>query len=654
MTDTYEDIETEEVVDYSKISVQVLYRPVLQEEVPPVSPVGTEGYKWWVEQIRRCVHGWIAPDGRFINGYIYFYLNFCQINLLDRDTGRFDWMSPLYRDNDAEIMDIIWYNTPRFNPDGTYQNGRNHIEGKPRGIAWTTFTLLGVGLYTFVFLPDKPIGCAYPDDKQNKKEREWFQTAWSKLHPMFKRHKGVELEIINNNLTEFVVGEKFKGSKELRPHNTCRFDVIGSDSAGVYKGDRMRLMIAVEAGKWKKNSLQNYISENEPSAKLGDIQWGMFLIGGTSNMIVNTSTAYRELFFSHKSWNATQHFTPATKVLQGFFDPFTGKSDTEGARKQKLADRLAKQDNAKGYHQEIIENPLTPQEAFIPSFKSAYNTSLINDQIQYIEDNRLDSLWKRGKLQYQLDISGNQTGKVEFIEAGDGEWMINMEGLPNHNYENLYVSGIDDRYKSRDPNKPVDKEASRNAMVVWRQPTMYPNMKSDIPAGVFLGEAADMNDAYEDFYKGMLFWDIKHNMYEYNADGFVNFLRGKNASGRLFHIGDNSLPGTKITPKIKLELTALGSEFFRDERHRKITYTPLLEALGIWGGVVNTDIGSALHLVFLILHLTKNSVVTEIKRDSHISATYIKLGDPSLKRMESSHNHTGGNNFKLGMRSRSA
>lgn len=653
MIDNWEDIETEEIIDYSQVSVQELYRPVLSEEIPPVSPVGTEGYKWWAEQIKRCVNGWIAPDGRFINGYHYFFMNFGKAPIYNTEIGSFEWKSPLYRDNDATIMDIIWYNRQVQNPDGSFKNARNHVEAKARAIAWTTVTLTGIALYTFVFHPDKPIGNAYPDDEGVDQEREDFQTAWDLLHPMFKRWKGVELEVVNNNSGRFAIGEQFKESKIKKVHNTCRFDVIGSDKAGVYKGSKMRLMIAVEAGKWKRNSLKNYYTENEPSIKNGDTQWGMCLIGGTSNAIINSSTTYKEMFYNSESWNATRHFTPKTMVLMGFFDEFTGKSDKAGAYASIMKHRESKAGDAGIYHQEVIENPLTPEEAFIPNMKSAYNTALINEQINYINENHADHVWKRGKLIYQVDAERNKTGRVEFVESGDGEWMINREGLPNHNFENLFVSGIDDRYKSRDPNKPVDKEASRNAMVVWRQPTMYP-MKSDMPCGVFLGEAADMNDAYEEFYKGMLFWDIKHNMYEYNADGFVHFLRTKSASDRLFYIGDNYLPGTKITPKVKLELTALGSQFFRDDRHKKITYIPLLEALAVWGGTVNTDIGSALHLVFLILDLTKNSVVTEMRHQDKVVATYIKLGDPNIKHSASNTSHTGNNYFKLGMRSRSA
>lgn len=644
-----EEVEEPIFRDCSKTSVQELYRPVLSEYVKDDLPIlGSKEHSWWQEQIKRCLHGWIAPDGRYINGYHYFYINFVTLPIWDRDEKRFKMDRPKWRDNDSDVLNILWGNRMIKTPDGGQRNARNHIEGKPRGIGWTYYTLCAVKLYFFIFKPDRPVGSAYPDDQNVDEERNMFQKAWDLLHPVFKTWKGIKLEVLNNNTEEFVVGEKIKGDKLNRVHNVARFDVIGTESAGVYKGARMYLMIAVEAGKWKKNSLKNYISENEPSARLGDTQWGSFIIGGTSNAIINPSSAYKDLFYGHKKWNATQHFSPGTKVLQGFFNEFTGKSDEKGAYAQKMRDRKAKEGDNNLYNQEVIENPLTPEEAFSPNLKMAYSAALINKQIGYIRENRIQSLWRRGKLEYRLDVYRNRTKQVEFVEDPTGEWLVNMEGLPNYSFEGLHIAGIDDRYKSRDPGKPVDAEASRNAMVVYRRSTIYPGLKSDMPVGIFLGEAADMNDAFEDFYKGMLFWDIKDTMYEYNADSFINFLKkDKKEFSRLYHIGDNALPGIKLTPKAKQEVTFIGSKWFNEGIFEKCTSIEILEALRIWGGKVNTDIGSAFHLVLLLRELMEYTMVTVKEQGHSIHTTYMRLGDPYEEAVS---NKPSSEYFKLGQR----
>lgn len=43
-------------------------------------PIGTSEYtQYWDEEKRRCLEGYTAPDGDYISGYNYFYLNYCPI-----------------------------------------------------------------------------------------------------------------------------------------------------------------------------------------------------------------------------------------------------------------------------------------------------------------------------------------------------------------------------------------------------------------------------------------------------------------------------------------------------------------------------------------------------------------------------------------------
>lgn len=641
--------DLDDMTDFSKISVQDLYRPVRamgEKNIPdiPDDDVNSEEYLWWYEQIKRCLKGWIAPNGVYLNGYVYFYLNFCWIPLGIEGTERFEWLAPLYRDNDHDIMDQLWANTYRSLPNGKMKNAKNHIEGKPRGIAWTTFTLLGVGMWTFVFKNDKEIGCAYPSKSSMDTEREWFIEAWNRLHPMFKRWEGKDLKIIENNQKFFGVG--FNRGKSNKKINRCRFDVIGVDTkAGVYKSKRMNLMIAAEAGLWVGESLRNYITENEPSVKLGDDQWGMILVGGTSNLIINNSTAYREIFVKHEAYNMTRHFTPKTMVLRGCIDYFTGKSDKVKALAQIMASRNAKAGDEKGYQQELMENPLIWEEAFIPSDKvSAYNSAPINEQLTKIRIERLDRGWVRGKIFYRKDkFNRNIPDQVYFQrdepglpEADKGSWYMNLEGKPNRMYKDLHVAAIDDKYKTPNVTKRTRSSDSRNCMIIWRKPTSYP-IKSDMPCAVYYGIASDLTLDYEEFYKGMLLYDVglQQTLYEYNAEGFIMFMRDyKKDIQRLYHI--DGRPGIKVDNEhVKSELTFLGHKFLADERHRNVTFPAILESMLLWGGLTNTDIGSALHLIFKILELTSESFITAVRNhDDEQSSPTIILGPNRYSKSE--------------------
>lgn len=40
----------------------------------------SEFMKYWDEEKRRCLEGYVADDGDYITGYNYFYINYCPIN----------------------------------------------------------------------------------------------------------------------------------------------------------------------------------------------------------------------------------------------------------------------------------------------------------------------------------------------------------------------------------------------------------------------------------------------------------------------------------------------------------------------------------------------------------------------------------------------
>lgn len=590
-------------------SVQDTYRPVTKLARLPDVPRqrGDRSWEWWREQISRCRKGWVAPDGHYLNGYQYFYLNFMQIPIQDKENAIAEWRQPYFRDNDETIMSILWRNTSRKLANGTTTNARNHVEAKCRSIGWTQISLLGVAMHTFIFRPDRAIGMGYSDDEVIDIERLWFQESWARLPLIFRIWKGQILEPQYNNKGNFTVGWKDPDNpKIVREHNNVQFKIV-AEKAGVFKGQRLNLIVAIEAGKWKGESLKNFYNENLDCLEMGDYKWGMFLIGGTSNVIINKSTNYKDIYFNYQAYNATRHFTPKSMVLTGFIDMRTGISDQVGAMAHILAVRKSKEGDAHTYQQYIIENPLTDLEAFTPNESFAYDTARLQTQIAFVETQGFNTLWRRGRIDYERDHSGVPTKRLKFFEDPTGKWLVNLEGLPNRRYKNLYVAGFDDTYKGAEEDK-LRAQDSRNCMVIYCQPTIQPIAKSDMPVAIFLHQTPDMDDIYEDCLNGLRFWDVGQCLYEYNHDGFVKYLRDAGESRRLFWVGNK--PGLVVKGKVKTELTFLGHTYFKEMRYQNITSVEILKALLVWGGKSNTDIGSAFHLVLYLLDATKDYMVT--------------------------------------------
>jgi hypothetical protein len=56
--------------------------------------------------------------------------------------------------------------------------------------------------------------------------------------------------------------------------------------------------------------------------------------------------------------------------------------------------------------------------------------------------------------------------------------------------------------------------------------------------------------------------------------------------------------GLKVTEQIKNHMTTLGQRYFAEGRHQNMTSQLILDSFKIWGSGDNTDIGSAMHIIF--------------------------------------------------------
>lgn len=597
--------------DYSGISVQELYRPVLNERIPE-SPQqrGDKSWRWWTEQLKRIKYGWTAPNGHYLCGFHYWYLNFVKIPRQDKDTNTITgWDAPYYRDNDDEIFSQLWRNRYINLPNGSHKNAVNHVEAKARTIGWTQIEFLGVDMYLFIFQAgrERYIGRGYPDEDNLPAERNWFRKLYEQLPAFLKTWGGKNLEVLYNNDDQFTVGWKVDGRPVV--HNSLWYvNVSDEKKAGRFKGQRLTKITAVEAGKWVGDSLDNFYVENKDCLEGGDTKWGMMVIGGTSNAIINKSTNYKRMFFDPASINATTHFTPKTKALLGYIDLHTGRSKVEEAYQFVMMLRRQVEGNAALYQKMIIENPLTPLEAFTPNLSFAYDQAKINEQIAYVQQHGLDKLWIRGKLEYDRDGNGQRMeSRVVFKEEKDGPWLINRAGLPQKGFRNLHIAGIDDTYLNKQEGQKLRARDSRNCMIIYRQPTLELT-NCDMPVAVYWDKATDMYETYNEFLKGMKLYDVQQALYEFNQWGFVNWLRDKAESNRLWWINERT-PGIQVKGKMKSELTSYGYEYLAEDRHLNITCMPILESLLVWGNGENNDYGSAFHLVLGLLHFTKDWVV---------------------------------------------
>lgn len=613
------------------ISVQVLFRPVAEIDLPglPTTDTGSPEYIFWKEQIGRCLNGWIEPlSGRYINGIHYFYINFVSTDYFHPGLKKLvKDAKPLWRDNDAEVTDCFWKDLPRMLPNGRYKSANSHIEIKARRKGWTYLDLLAGNLYTFVFFPEYPVGSAYIDDENLEEEREMFRKAWLSLHPIFKRWSGHEMSIIIDNKLkgQLSIGYNSKKDKTDIEHNSWYQKIVSPTNPGVFKGSTYHRINVVEAGKWKqKDLLKRFLSQNVDCLRFGADYVGGYSIGGTSDEIEGIDTDYKLIYFDRKSYPYSRHMTSAVKVHATFFDIHTGTTDEKAALDYELSQREMKKDDYVLYQTHVVENPLTEEEMFIPKAQYSYNTATLQSQLTTIFYNELHRLWIRGCLVPQLDLNGMAMG-YNFEENGKGEWDVHSKyGLPDPRFKNLVIASIDDKYKNQNK-KTVQSGSSKSAMIVKLRKHNF-EYPSNRPIAVFQSPSFDLNDTFEEFYKGMLYWDIYKTLYEYNHEAFVGFLRNKGALSRLQYVDEQ--PGITVTGAggISKEVTLLGNISMALGEYKNIDNPDIIKALMKWGGPENTDIGTCWHLLYKLEDILKGLEVELSSEEKKMLTKFIVLG----------------------------
>lgn len=602
-------------------SVQVMYRPVLQSPIPDIPKVEDRNYaknlEWWTEQTRRCMYGWEAPNGHFINPIYYFFLNFGYCFIVNELTNLEDWDHPLYRDGDEDYFNDVYECLPQKIGNNFY-NAVNYVVAKARRKGWTTAELFGINMWFFVFNQKINTTRAYPDDGIKEKERKLFRKSYEMIHPFFKiDENGNELSIILDNERGMTQGYKINSKVKLL--NSIWMVTANKKGTGV-RGDITSLITIVEAG--IHTHLSSFIAAAEKTFSQGVRKIGLILIGGTSDAINNESTDYKNIFYNPEGIQAKARFTPADKCFLGAINYFTGESHREYATYLVKEQRKLKVEggDVDGLKMAVQEEPLRPEEAFIPSGSSEYDEDKIDNQIMHILANGLDKQWIRGKLEWVRDVNNKKTDQVYFKQDPNGLWcVLDIIGLPIKGIKNVHIAGIDDVYKDKAPHS-----SSKNAMVIWRKETVYYEI-SDLPIAYYLGRHKSRMIDYEEFQKATIFWDTR-NMYEYNdSGGFVQFSQ-KNGimSSMIYHNGD---PGIRLSTPIKNEMTMIATRMFKDDRHTNIASSDIMLGFKLWGGK-NTDVGSATHLALLGLDKESNVVIVnnndKVAKDK--SQEFIRFG----------------------------
>lgn len=395
-------------------------------KLKPNANPNSEYGKWIREEVRRCWEGYIRPeDGEWITGDMYFFLNYCPIQLIKKDS------------NSKSIRTIDF---PKF-WDGHYYKSHylNQCRNEGHHAAELASRGKGKSYYAASMLAKRFILGESNDVKKKVQcvatasERKYIQGA-NQLLDMFQYY----IDFCANN-TEFprqritsslqnlawTMGYVDSETNTRRGTENSVIGITSKDDESKLRGSRGVLYLLEEAGSFPR--LLNLYQVLRPSVEDGNSVWGLIYLYGTAGDSDSDFSSMQELMYNPKGYNIKAINNVYDKEGQGrkqftyFFPGYMnradcydkdGNSDVNKALIEILLDRYKVKYNSTDINaitKRIAEIPITPQEAILKTKDNIFPITELTKRLNEIDNNPnfFDDI-------YVGDLAFNKQGKVEF------------------------------------------------------------------------------------------------------------------------------------------------------------------------------------------------------------------------------------------------
>jgi hypothetical protein len=349
-------------------------------------PPGSIGYnKYWDEQERRCKQGY-SVGGFRITGAHYFYLNFCQIKLTDKErvaeaiktkdiTIRGKTVAfPNFWDGDYEYFHTV--ETARL-------AGKHLIIDKcrRRGYSYKNGAL-GVYDYNFIRNSFTIVGAfekkyLYPNGTMaminNYMNFLNQHTAWSKRRD--------EINRIDHKRSSFVLTDPITGITTSGGYGSEVTAITYKDNPDAARGKDASLILLEEAGKF--DNLKAAFLATKPCVEDGNQTIGQIIVFGTGGDMEGGSVDFSEMFYDPEPYNFMAFdniwdeaasgsfcglFVPDYMNKEGFIDA-DGNSDKIKAieYEENKRETIKKAKDPTVLTRHLSEYPFCPAESFLVS-----------------------------------------------------------------------------------------------------------------------------------------------------------------------------------------------------------------------------------------------------------------------------------------------
>ena len=408
-----------------------------------LAPRGTTDYNtYWEQETDRCLNGYIAPDGDYITGYYYFYLNYSPIMKLEE--VKYTDRNGNVRTRRERILDFprFWdYDYYYYNAIEEAEDQGKHmsvLKSRQRGYSFKGASML---VRNYELIPGSK-NFAVASEQKFLIGDGLLTKAWQIMDFIDKNTAWAKQRLVSTRMERvagYKVTDEFGKQTEQGYMSSISGITLKNDPERI-RGTRGKLVLWEEGGKFP--GLLDAWRIEQPSVETDDgVAFGLMVAYGTGGTEGASFTGLKELFYKPEAYNVLAFpniwddnaeqtncgfFVPSWSNLESFdkdgnyiYMDKDGNSLREKAienlieQRNKIKDGGASQQSIDRF---ISERPIKPREAVLELGKNIFPRKLLMDQLTRIRTNT-----KLRNMKHIVDLNWDGNGQIIATEKKSGD-----------------------------------------------------------------------------------------------------------------------------------------------------------------------------------------------------------------------------------------